>query len=349
MNAGGPQQQSAPDNNYQLPPDNKLPAIYQPDSSDFAASAGRTIAQPEPAPRKMEPSANKIFIAVGIGEFIGIGLIVFAFGVMPEALHPMPLVVGVIGILIAVVANAALLSELPRLGKYARTSFTPGVLVYGPAERFKEVLGAGGIVGMQSRPVMPIGEGGVSKLLKRENPMPCPHEMVGLHVNRGKGPEIIPVDWSAVREFVRGDIVWFNTTAPQKYIFFHKLYPYCPNVRADRGTRDSIYTSLMIGGIQQVALPKSNAMGKTKAFDVNASGQIVSSTPGSQSPVQGASTGGNTGTVGLGEHLGGGITEESFQVPDVGQGDPNAGQGLSDPNQGFGQYDQDFGNDDRQA
>ncbi|MDC1142078.1 hypothetical protein OAU50_03230 [Planctomycetota bacterium] len=337
---GGAQKQTTQIDNFQLPPDNKLPVIYQPDSSDFAASAGRTVAQPDQAPRKAEPSGNKIFIGVATGEVIGIGLAIFAFAVMPAELNPLPTILGVIGILIALVANVALISELPRMAMYTKSSFIPGVLVYGSAERFKDVLGAGGIIGMQSRPVMPLGEGGVSKLMKRQSPLPCPHEMVGLHVNRGRGPEIIPVDWDAVREFVRGDIVWFSMKGPQKFIFFHKLYPYCPNVRADRVTRDGIFTTLRVGGIQQLALPKSTAMGQTKAFNVNADGQIMTGNQPDAAP-----TNGDAGTVGIGGHLGGGISEDSFQQPDSTDTDFR----MADPDQGFGHFDQDIGTDDRQS
>lgn len=346
MNAGaygGTQGQAASAGDFKLLPDDQLPEIYHPDTSDFSASAGRTVTRPDRTPRKAEPTINKLFIGVGIGELIGIGLAVFGFVVMPSDFEYVPTIVGVLGVLIFLAAALAILSELPRMSLYSKTTFIPGVLVYGSAAKFKEVLGGGGIIAMQNRAVQPLGAGGITGLFKRENPLPCPHEMVGLHVDGSNGPEIVPVEWEGVREFVRGDIVWFHRKDKLKFIFFHKLFPYCPNVRADRATRDEVFNSLRVGGIEPRELPSRDNMGKTKVFEVNAHGQMVRGQP--QKPAQADPDG--LKTVGLGEYMGGGLTSDSFNEPSIAPPPPEDRFGNTE--QGFGHFDQDFGNDDQQG
>ncbi len=342
---GGAQKQAASASNFKLLPDNQLPEIYRPDTSDFSASAGRTVTQPDRAPRKPEPTVNKLFIGVGISELVGIGLAVFGFVVMPAEFEYVPTAVGVLGVLIIAAASLALLSELPRIGLYCKATFTPGVLVYGPAAKFKEVLGGGGIIAMQNRKAQPLGAGGVTGLFKRENPLPCPYEMVGLHIDLGNGPEIIPVEWEGVREFIRGEVVWFNRKAPLKFIFFHKLFPYCPNVRTDRETRNEVFNSLRVGGIEAHELPSRNNMGKTKVFEVNADGQIVRGQQQSIAKAEVAPDG--LKTVGLGGHVDGELPIDSLNEPSIAPPPPEDRFGSAD--QGFDHFDQDFGNDDQQS
>lgn len=316
---------------YKLPKDKQLPDIYLADTTDFSAGTGRVFVRPQPAPRSLESGSGKMLGLFVISEIIGIGIAVLGFALMPtDSFGSLRIIVGVVGVLIALVANIALFSELPRMSMYTQTSFIPGILVYGSVAKFKEVVGEGGILPMQSKPVKSLGEGGASKLMKGHKQLLCPHEMVGLHINRGSVPEIIPVEWDAVREFVRGDIVWFNMKTPLKFIFFHKLYPYCPNVRADRPTRDEIYTTLRVGTIKKIALPSRNNMGVTKTFNVNTDGQIVSN----QQPAQNEGTGVQPQTVKLAGPASSKVSDEPSTPPASSEG--RFGPNDTDP--GFGDF-----------
>jgi hypothetical protein len=330
---------------YKLPA--RLPEIYKPQTQAFIAPAGNTVPQPQPTPRPLEPKGKTAVIALIVAAVVGLawaGLVFVLFSAeTPTALR---MIYAGIGIVVAAVSVIVLLAEYPRIQAYRFGNFVPGVLVYGSRATIEKVVGSAGIGSIQLKTIRGTGSGVLSKVFDRSTHKTAPPELVGLHVNLGNGPEIIGIEWTAVHEFQRGEIVWFQPKGATSYLMFHKLVPYAPWVAADKETKKHIFTELRVGGIEKQDRADKQAMGTTKVLNTDESGNIIAGDAAQkQQPQQGQRDDGKTAMLGLSEQGGSLGGADQYNQQDEYGVDPNLqqpGQGqdfkLSDPNKGFGHY-----------
>lgn len=341
---------------YKLPTDRELPEIYQPQGGGFIAPGGRTVTEPPPATRPIEGRARTALIV--LGAMVGVGLLwtVLSLVLVDAQAGPLRYVYMGIGLVLAAVGGIVLLLELPRIQAYRTQSFIPGVLVMGNKNAIEKVGGpvAAGMISMQRARAS--GGGVLSKVFDRSVHHSTPPEYVALHTDIGRGPELVGVQWEAVHEFQRGDIVWFRMLKPGQFLMFHKLVPYAPWTIADKATRERVFTVLRVGEPLFDASAVKQAMGKTKVFATDASGNMQ--VAGSAAP---AAPGADTEFVprapmklsAPGASLGG--DDQAFQgAPGEAQFQDELDAGadqryrLSDPGKGLGGHDYDPGDDDQQ-
>lgn len=259
---------------YRLPPDNKLPEVYKPDSQAFIAPAGRAVPRPPRTPRPLEARARMAFIVLGSAVAVGLLAIALTFVVLGDAGNIRFVYVG-LGAAISVLAGIVIAIEFPRLNTYRNTHFMPGVLVYGNRAQMEKVAGPAGVGTINMATARGIGTGLLNKVFDRSARIASPPDVVALHCDRGNGPEFVGIEWDAVREFQRGDIVWFHMKSPMIFLMFHKMIPFAPSIQTDKATRDEIFTALRVGSNMYQERPTAKAMGQTKVFQTDADGKIV--------------------------------------------------------------------------
>lgn len=345
---------SKPKAPYKLPADRDLPEPYQPHGGGFIAPGGRTVVSPPPAPRPIEGRARLALIV--LGAMVGVGLVLAALSMVifdaAEAGSIRFVYMG-IGLAIAAVGGVVLLLELPRIQTYRTQSFIPGVLVTGNRAAIEKIAGpaAAGTIGSQKS--RGLGAGILSKVFDRSVHQSSPPEYVALHADIGRGPELVGVQWDAVHEFQRGDIVWFRVVKPGQLMMFHKLVPYAPWTIADKATRNQVFTVLRVGEPLFDPSTIKHNMGTKKVLATDINGNVV--VPGGPQP--GADTEfvpkAKLGLSPLGATLGG--AEQPFQGA-PGEDELEIGPGktgqtekfrVSDPGRALGGHDYDPGDDDQ--
>lgn len=262
---------------YRLPPDNKLPEVYKPESSAFIAPAGRVVPRPPTLPRPVEPRAKTTFMVLGAAAGIALVGTALVLAVLGEQAGAIRFVYAGLGGVVALVAIGVLALEYPRLNTYRNTSFMPGVLVYGSKAQVEKVAGPAGVGTIMMQQARAVGTGILNKVFDRSAKLASPPEVVALHCDRGNGPEFVGIEWDAVRELQRGDIVWFHMKSPYVFLMFHKMIPFAPSIQTDKATREEVFRALKVGSNMYVDRPSQQAMGKTKVFQTDADGNIVAS------------------------------------------------------------------------
>lgn len=262
---------------YQLPSDKQLAEVYKPESSAFIAPAGRVVPRPPMPVRPLEPRAKMAFMVLGGVEGVALLGTALVFVILGADSGTIRLVYAGLGGSVALVALAVIALEYPRLNTYRNTSFMPGVLVYGSRAQMEKVAGPAGVGTIQMQSARGTGTGLLNKVFDRSAKLASPPEVVALHCDRGNGPEFVGIEWDAVRELQRGDVVWFHMKSPYVFLMFHKMVPFAPTIQTDKATRDEVFKALKVGSNMYIDRPSQQAMGKTKVFQTDADGNIVAS------------------------------------------------------------------------
>jgi hypothetical protein len=319
---------------YKLPSDDELPDIYKPEADDFVAPGGKVVPRPPVEPRAPEPKGMQALITLGVLDSMAVMVILLGFVFMPEDLGVVGTIVGVVGILMAVAVSGVLILEVPRMSAYQKKPFFPAILVYGSREQFEKVVGPGGISVLLTPQIIGTGAGPLNKVFDRSAHIASPPEVVGLHCDRGMGPEIVSIAWNAVDDLKRGDVVWLAKQSSNRYLMFHKLIPYAPGVVTDANTRKEVMTVLKVGTKLYKDAPVRKDMGTSKVLNTDADGKVVVSGNPGQQPQTEPQTGGPPGL--------GGRRESDFQQPD-GEQPPLK---LSEPGANLGGFNNDDQGDD---
>ena len=276
----------------------RLPEIYKRQTEAFIAPPGNVVPRPQLKPRPLEPRAKFALFALGAAIAVGLGWAGLVFVIFGPDAGALRFIYAGLGIVIAAGAVAVLAAEMPRIQNYRFGDFIPGVLVYGGKAQIEKVAGPAG-VGMLTGPKVRASGGGIlSKVFDRSSHKTAPPEIVALHVNRGGNPELVSIDWSAVHEFQRGDIVWYQPKSQHVYLMFHKLIPYAPWVTQDDATRKEVFAALRVGELKFLDRA-ATAMGTTKVFHTDAEGNITTG-PAPDAPHHS----GDTESLGLSEQGG---------------------------------------------
>ncbi|MCB9894212.1 MAG: hypothetical protein H6839_07180 [Planctomycetes bacterium] len=327
----------------------RLPEIYKRQTEAFIAPAGNVVPRPQATPRPLEPRAKMAIYALAGAIVAGLAWVGIAMLIFTAEAGAIRYVYASVGVLLAAVAGIILLLELPRINKYRFGTFIPGVLVYGTRPLIEKVVGPAGIGSVTGSIIKGSGGGILAKVFDRSTHKTAPPEIVALHINRGSGAELVGIEWTAVHELQRGDIVWFMTQAPGQYLLFHKLVPYAPWVAQDEATRREVFAALRVGDNMFKDRVDAKNMGTTKVINTDIDGNLVVGGGKPQGPAQ-PRKGGGTEQLGLsakGSTLGGG--DQYDQSADEYSYDPDQSTGnthkykISDqgkPLGSFGQPDQ---------
>lgn len=329
----------------------RTPEIYQRQTEGLIVPSSNVVPRPQTTPRPLEARARMALIALGVAAAAGLIWTGLSFVIFTPEAGVLRLVYASVGILLAAAAGLVLLAELPRLNAYRMGNFIPGVLVYGSRVQIEKVVGPMGLPSVTNNVARGLGAGILNKVFDRSAHNTTPPEVVALHVNRGGHPELIGIEWSAVHELQRGDIVWFQTKGPTSLLLFHKLIPYAPWVSQDEATRKEVFEALHVGEIEFKDRAEKKAMGQTKVFGTDADGKLV---VGGQ-PASPAQPGLGSDTRSLGLSAQGGALgsaeqyDQGLQAGDTDTGEPPPPDfRLSDPNKPLGGYNYDQGDDNNQ-
>jgi hypothetical protein len=269
----------------------RLPEIYKRQTEAFIAPPGNVVPRPPQVPRPLEPRARIALYTLFAAALMGAAWAGLVFVIFSAEAGAIRLVYAAIGAVVALAAVLVLLLELPRLNKYRTANFIPGVLVYGARLHFDKVLGPAGIGSVTAQLARGTGEGILSKVFDRSSHKTAPPEIVALHVNRGSGPEMIGIEWDAVRELQRGDIAWFALQNNNTLLMFHKLVPYAPWVAQDEATRKEVFEALHVGANLYQERVDAKNMGTTKVINTDVDGKLsVGGAPAPEQPRRGANT-----------------------------------------------------------
>lgn len=344
---------AAPEKPYQLPKADKLPEIYKPDDAGFLAHGGTTVPRPAPDPRPLDPMGKMALMVLFAAMDLGLIGVVLSFVVLaPEAGAIRFVYAGLAGT-VAALSALAMLAELGRINAFRTGSFMPGVLVYGSKDQFLKVAGPAGVGTVQSSLAHGSGRGLLSLVFDRAAHSASPPEMVALHCDRGMGPELVGIEWDAVRECRRGDIVWFTMLKPNHFLMYHKLIPFAPRVVTDQATREEVFRALKVGASMYREAASSKNMGKTKVFNTDADGNLVT---GRQPAAPAAQSGAEIPLSALGASFAAGDQpdqdapgfEELPQAPSGSPGsDPRGNMKLSPPGKPLGGTQQDNSGEQR--
>ncbi|CAG0995179.1 hypothetical protein PLCT2_02707 [Planctomycetaceae bacterium] len=270
-----------PDGDYKLPSDDKLPEVLKPDTGGIVAGGDITVPRPPiSTPREPQPSAKTAMMALLGGAALGVVLIVVGFVVFSADLNVLRMGLAGLGGLLALACLAVYVIESGRLGQYRTRTFFPAVLCYGSTQSFTKYAGPAGVAGINATRIRGSGKGLLSIVFDKSAHAAGAPEVVALLLDRGAGPELVGVDWEAVRQCQRGDIVWYHAIAPKDFIFFHLMVPFAPAIATDRATKEEVFRALKVGKSMFKDFPKKEvagaAMGKnTKVIKTDASGNIV--------------------------------------------------------------------------
>ena len=272
---------------YKLPPDDKLPEVLKPETGAMVAAGDVTLPRPPMAtPRDLVPRARLAFGVLGAAGFVGAVLAVLPYLVLSPDLGVVRTIIATLGGLVAIVAFGVAALEWSRLGQYRTLNFFPAVLCFGTAKHFEKYAGPAGLAGINSTRIRGGGRGLLSAVFDRSAKMAAPPEVVALLVDRGAGPELVGVEWDAVRSCQRGDLVWYHARTPNHFVFFHLMVPFAPALATDRATREEAFRALRVGKSMFKDFPKREAAPgampkQTKVFKTDASGNIVGAQDGS--------------------------------------------------------------------
>jgi hypothetical protein len=253
----------------------RLQEIYKRQTEAFIAPPGNVVPRPPLKPRPLEPRAKFALYALAGAIAVGLGWAGVAFLIFGDEAGALRYIYASLGIVLAAIAVAVILSELPRIQNYRFGDFIPGVLVYGSRAQIEKVVGPAGVGFLTGQRIHSAGGGFLSKVFDRSSHKTAPPEIVALHVNRGGNPELVAIEWNAVHEFQRGDIVWYQPKGQFHYLMFHKLIPYVPWVSQDDATRKEVFAALRVGEIKYIDRVDAKNMGTTKVFHTDVDGNIV--------------------------------------------------------------------------
>jgi hypothetical protein len=323
----------------------RLPEVYKRQTEAFIAPSGNVVPRPQATPRPLEPRAKMALMALAGAGVAGLAWAGIAMLIFTAEAGAIRFVYASVGIVVAAIAAFILLLELPRINKYRFGTFIPAVLVYGSKMVVEKVVGPAGIGSVLGTTTQGSGGGILAKVFDRSTHKTAPPEVVALHINRGAGPELIGIEWSAVHELQRGDIVWYISQAPGQFLLFHKLVPYAPTVAQDAATRKEVFTALRVGESMFKDRVEAKNMGTTKVINTDADGKLVvgGGPPRPAQPRKGAGTE-QLGLSAKGGTLGGG--DQYDQSADDYQYDPNQSTGntnkykISDQGKPLGGFDQ---------
>lgn len=331
----------------------RLQEVYQRQTEGLIIPSGSVVPRPQPTPRKLEARGRNALMALGAALVLGLAWAGLCFVLFQDQVATVRLVYAGFGFAVAAVAGIVLLLELPRVNTYRTATFVPGVLVYGSRALVEKVVGPMGIPPLTSNLTVGSGSGILSKVFDRSAHKSTPPEIVALHVNRGGTPELIGIDWDAVRQLHRGDIVWFKTVSPTNLLMFHKLVPYAPWVGQDEATRKEVFAALRVGEIEYKDRAEKKAMGTTKVFNTDIDGNIV--VGGESGAAPGPRRGDDTRQLGLSSQGGmlGGVgqydqTADEYAAEPFDAPPPQGKYRISDPEKPLGGYDVDPGADNQQ-
>jgi hypothetical protein len=260
---------------YELPPDDALPDIYRAEASEFIARPGPVVQRPETEPRRMAPRGLMLLAGLHVFALLGIAAVLAAILGMANLGGVLGWGVGVTGAVVFGAALILLIIELNRYLAFSRRSFFPAVLVFGTLDQFEAVVGPGGLQPLAAHRIKGVGRGPLNRLFDPSAHIASPPEMVALHYDRGSGPELVAVEWSAVNDHKRGEVVWLSMVGAGRYLMYHLLIPYAPHVVMDDKVRREIYTALKVGGNMFRELPRKQEMGTAKVLHTNEDGKIV--------------------------------------------------------------------------
>lgn len=336
---------------YELPKPDKLPEIYKPDDAGFLAHGGATVPRPAPEPRPLDPKGRTALIVLFAAMDLGILGAVLSYVVLaPEAGVIRHVYAGLAGVL-AVGAALVMVAEFNRINAFRGGSFIPGVLVYGTKDQFMKVAGPAGVGTIQSSLARGTGRGLLSAVYDRAARSASPPELVALHCDRGVGPEFVGIEWDAVRECRRGDVVWFSLLKPNLFLMYHKLIPFAPAVVTDQATREEVFRALKVGQSMFKESAQSKLAGKPVVHTTDADGKIVTKrieAPRGDAPgLPLAALGQNFASADQPEQ---GAPEDRDPPPRLGRRpglDTEGNIRLSDPGKPLGGADQDMGATDQ--
>lgn len=322
----------------------RLPEIYKRQTEAFIVPQGNVVPRPQQTPRPLEPRGQIALYALVAMMVVGLGWAGLTFVIFTAEAGVIRFAYAGVGVALAAVGLIVLLAEMPRIGKYRNATFIPGVLVYGSRMHFEKVLGPAGIGSVTLQLQRGTGSGLLSKVFDRSTHKTAPPEIVALHINRGNGPEMIGIEWDAVRELQRGDIVWFQIVNPQTLLMFHKLVPYAPWVSQDEATRKEVFAALHVGANMYQERVDAQNMGTTKVFHTDADGnlQVGGEAPAPAQPRRGENTK-QLGITRQGGLLGG---QDQYNQQDEYAVDPNQRTGntgqyrIGQEGASFSDYDQ---------
>lgn len=270
-----------PEGEYRLPSDDKLPEVLKPDTGGIIASGDITLPRPPiSTPRDPQPRAKTAMMALLGGAALGVVLIVVGFVVFSAELNVLRMGMASLGGLLVLVSLGIYVVESGRLAQYKSKTFFPAVLCYGSTQSFTKYAGPAGVAGINATKIRGSGKGILNFVFDKSAHAAGAPEVVALLLDRGAGPELVGVDWEAVRQCQRGDIVWYHAIAPKDFIFFHLMVPFAPAIATDRATREEVFRALKVGKPMFKDFPKKEvagaAMGKnTKVIKTDASGNII--------------------------------------------------------------------------
>jgi len=151
------------------------------------------------------------------------------------------------------------------------------MLLFGSINQMLKVAGPAGLAALTANTgkVTGVSSGILARIFDRSASAATAPEAVALLVNRGSGPELISIEWDAVRLMSRGDILWYHPISNAKYVMFHALIPYAPPIVIDSATKREIYKTLRVGESLYKELPQSALTGTRKVLKTDRSGNIV--------------------------------------------------------------------------
>lgn len=270
-----------PEGDYKMPSDDKLPEVLKPDGGGMVASGDVTVPRPPiSTPREPQPRGKTALMALLGGAALGALLIVIGFVVFNADLNVIRMGLAGLGGLILLVSVGVYVIESGRLGQYKSLTFFPAVLCYGSTQSFTKYAGPAGMAGISSTRIRGSGKGILNFVFDKSAHLAGAPEVVALLLDRGAGPELVGVDWEAVRQCQRGDIVWYHALAPNNFIFFHLMVPFAPAISTDKATKEEVFRALKVGKPMFKDFAKrevaAGAMGKnTKVIKTDASGNII--------------------------------------------------------------------------
>ncbi|MCA8918531.1 MAG: hypothetical protein KDB68_05200 [Planctomycetes bacterium] len=331
----------------------RLPEIYKRQTEGFVVPSGNVVPRPPQAPRVLESRGRNALIALGGVAFLGLTWAGLCFVIFSAEAGALRFIYAGIGIALAAVAGVVLLAEMPRIAIYRTGNFIPGILVYGARSSIEKVVGPMAIPPLTSNLLSGSGSGLLSKIFDRSAHNTTPPEIVALHINRGGTPMLVGIEWSAVHELQRGDIVWFQNKGANSLLLFHKLVPYAPWVSQDEATRKEVFEALRVGEIEYQDRAEKKAMGQTKVFNTDADGNLVvgGKQPNAQQPGRGQDTK-QLGLSSQGGPLGGNDqynqSAEEYAPEPYAPDPPAHDYRISEPGKPLGGYDYDPGADNQQ-
>jgi hypothetical protein len=252
----------------------------------MVASGDITVPRPPiSTPREPQPRGKSALMALLGGAAAGVILIVVGFVVFGADLNVLRLALAGVGGLVLLASLGVYVIESGRLGQYKSLTFFPAVLCYGSSASFQKYAGPAGVAGINSTRIRGSGKGILSSVFDKSAHTAASPEIVALLLDRGGGPELVGVDWEAVRQCQRGDIIWYHAVAPNNFIFFHLMVPFAPAISTDKATKEEVFRALKVGKPMFKDFAKrevaAGAMGKnTKVIKTDASGNIIAAEDG---------------------------------------------------------------------